>query len=181
MKNSRALFCLTIIFICYGMFCGTSSTYAKQKSNEYRIKAAFLLNFVKFMKWPSHVPSDASSILTICILGNDPFDDALKTIENKIIKEKRIVIKRFSRIEDVKECQILFICTSEKNNLSEILTQIKDRPILTVAETKNFCQSGGVINFRIVKGKVRFEINVDAAERSDLKISSKLLKLVKII
>ncbi len=133
------------------------------------------------MEWPSHVPSDTSSSLTICILGNDPFDEALNTIENKIVKEMKIIIKRFSRIEDVKDCQILFVSTSEKKKLSEILTKIKDRPILTVAETKHFCQSGGVINFKIVKGKVRFEINVNAAERSGLKISSKLLKLAKII
>ncbi len=163
------------------MLCGTSSTYAKQKSKEYHIKAAFILNFVKFMEWPSHVSSDTSSLLTVYILGNDPFDEALKTIENKIVKEKKIVIKRSSRIEDVKECQILFISTSEKKKISEILTKIKCRPILTVAESKNFCQSGGVVNFIIVKGKVHFEINVDAAERAGLKISSKLLKLAKII
>ncbi len=163
------------------MLCGTSSTYAKPKNKEYHIKAAFLLNFVKFMEWPSHISTDTSPLLTICILGNDPFDEALKSIENKIVKEKKLVIKRASRLEDVKECQILFISSSEKKKLSEIFTKIDDRPILTVAETKNFCQSGGVVNFIIVKGKVRFEINVDAAERSGLKISSKLLKLAKII
>ncbi len=163
------------------MFCGTSSTYANPKSKEYHIKAAFLLNFVKFIEWPSDVSSDTSSLLTVYILGNDPFDEALNTIENKIVKEMKLIIRRISRIEDVEDCQILFVSTSEKKNLSEILSKIKDRPILTVAETKNFCQSGGVVNFIIVKGKVRFEINVDAAERSGLKISSKLLKLAKII
>ncbi len=181
MKKTRVITSLIIIFVCYGIFCCASSTYANPKNKEYHIKAAFLLNFVKFMEWPSHDPSDTSSFINICILGDDPFDEALNTIEDKIVKEKKLVIKRSLKIEDIKDCQILFICTSEKKKLSEILTKIKDLPILTVAETKNFCQSGGVLNFIIVKGKIHFEINVDAAKRSGLKISSKLLKLSKII
>lgn len=133
------------------------------------------------MEWPSQVFPDTSSSLTLYILGKDPFDEALKTIEDKIVKERKLVIKKSLRIEDINECHILFICASEKKKLSEILTKIKDRPILTVAETKNFCQSGGIVNFIVVKNKVRFEINVDAAKRTGLKISSKLLKLSKII
>ena len=180
MKNTRVLISLIIIFICYGMFCGTSSTYAKPKNKEYHIKAAFLLNFVKFIQWPAHAFSDPTS-LTICILGNDPFDEALNTIENKIVRDKRLIIKRISRIEDIKGCQILFISTPEKEIMSEILTKTKDKPILTVSETNNFCQSGGIVNFIVVNNKIRFEINVEASKRSDLIISSKLLKLSKII
>lgn len=181
MKNTRVIISLIIIFVCYGMFCGTSSTYAKPKSKEYHIKAAFLLNFVKFIQWPSHALSDTSTSLNINILGYDPFNEALDTIENKIVKNKKLVIKRISRIEEMKECQILFISTPEKKIMSEILSKIKDRPILTVSETNDFCQSGGIINFIAVNNKIRFEINVEAAKRSDLIISSKLLKLSKII
>lgn len=180
-KNKITFIILFIFLIYCGMLCGTSSTYAKPKSKEYYVKAAFLLNFVKFIQWPPHVFSDTSSSLTICILGNDPFDEALKTIEDKIVKDNKLVIKRALSIEDIGECQILFICTSEKKKISGILTKIKDRPILTVAETNNFCQSGGVVNFIVVKNKIRFEINADAAKRTGLKISSKLLKLAKII
>jgi|APSaa5957512535_1039671.scaffolds.fasta_scaffold00941_12 hypothetical protein len=180
-KNKITYISLIIILICYCIGNGVSNTYAAPKSKEYYVKAAFLLNFVKFIEWPSHDLSDTSSSLTLCILGNDPFDEALKTIEDKIVKNKKLVIKRCSRVEDIGESQIIFICTSERKKLPEILTKIKDRPILTVAETKNFCQSGGIVNFIVIKNKVRFEINVDVAKRSGLKISSKLLKLAKII
>jgi hypothetical protein len=163
------------------MGSGTSNSCAEPKSKEYHIKAAFLLNFAKFMEWPSQVFPDTSSSLTLYILGKDPFDEALKTIEDKIVKKRKLVIKRTLSVEDIKECHILFICTSEKKKLSEIFTKIKDKPILTVAETNNFCQSGGIVNFIVVKNKIRFEINVDAAKRTGLKISSKLLKLSKII
>jgi hypothetical protein len=181
MKKYRVAISLIIILICYSTGIGTSDSYADQKNKEYHIKAAFLLNFAKFMEWPSHAFSDPSTPLTLCILGKDPFGDALKTIEGKIVKERKLVIKRTQSVEDIKECHILFISTSEKENLSDILSRIKDMPILTVAETKNFCQSGGIVNFVLVKNKVRFEINVDAAKRTGLQISSKLLKLSKII
>ncbi len=163
------------------MFCSTSDTYAKPKSKEYHIKAAFLLNFVKFIQWPPRAFSDTPSSLTICILGKDPFDEALDTIEDKIVKNKRLIIKRFSRIEDIKECQILFISAPEEKIMSKILSETKDKPILTVSETNNFCQSGGIVNFIAINNKIRFEVNLDAAKRSGLIISSKLLKLSKII
>ena len=178
-KKNKRIFIIIIILICYSI--GISNSYADQKDKEYHIKAAFLLNFAKFMEWPSHAFSDTSTPLILCILGKDPFDKALKTIEDKIAKERRLVIKKASCIEDMKECHILFISTSEKKNLSVILSKIKGLPILTVAETKNFCQSGGIVNFIVVKNKIRFEINVEAAKRIGLKISSKLLKLSKII
>ncbi len=133
------------------------------------------------MQWPLHAFSDTSTPITLCILGKDPFDKALKTIEDKIVKERRFVIKEASCVEDIKECHILFISTSEKKNLPVILSKVKGLPILTVAESRNFCQSGGIVNFILVKNKVRFEINVDAAKRTGMKISSKLLKLSKII
>ncbi|MHC4266915.1 MAG: YfiR family protein [Planctomycetota bacterium] len=181
MKKHRIVISLIIILIFYCMGIGTSISYAEPKKKEYHIKAAFLLNFAKFTEWPPHVFSETSSSLTLYILGKDPFDEALKTIEDKIVKGRKLVVRKASCIEDIKECHILFISTSEKKNLSEILTKIKDKPILTVAETKNFCQSGGTVNFIVVKNKVHFEINVDAAKRTGLKISSKLLKLSAII
>jgi hypothetical protein len=181
MKKYRVAISLIIILICYSTGIGTSDSYADQKNKEYHIKAAFLLNFAKFMEWPSHAFSDPSTPLTLCILGKDAFDEALKIIEDKIVKERRLVIKKASCIEDIKESHILFVSTSEKKNLSAILSKINGLPILTVSETKNFCQSGGIVNFVLVKNKVRFEINVDAAKRTGLQISSKLLKLSKII
>ena len=77
-----------------------------------------------------------------------------------------MIVKKVSSVEDIGECHILFVSRSEKKNLSEILIKIKDLPILTVADMKKFCQSGGIVNFITVKKKVRLEINVDAANRA---------------
>ncbi len=171
MKNTRVVISLIIIFVCFGMFCGTSNTYAKPKSKEYHIKAAFLLNFIKFIQWPSHAFSDTPTSLTVNILGKDPFNEALDTIENKIVKNKRLVIKRISRIEDIKECQILFVCTPEKEIMSDILAKTKEKPILTVSETNNFFLFLGNVTFIIINSRLRFELNLEADERSGLLIS----------
>ncbi len=179
--KNRVVTLIFFLFIFFVMFSDTPSVYAKQKNKEYYVKAAFILNFAKFTKWPSDVFFNSTTTLNLCILGKDPFDEALKTIEGKTVKERKLTITKSSSIDDINECHILFISTSEKDELSEIFLKIKDRPILTVAETGNFCQSGGIVNFIVVKNKVRFEINVDAAKRKGLKISSKLLKLSKII
>ncbi len=182
-KKSKETFIalIIIILICYCTGIDTSNSYAEQKDKEYHLKAAFLLNFAKFMTWPSNVFSDTSQSLTIYILGKDPFGRALQTIEDKTVKGRKLLVKRIASVEDIKECHILFVCTSEMKKISEILIKTRNWPILTVSETENFCQAGGIVNFIIVKNKIRFEINVDAAKRIDLGISSKLLNLSKII
>ncbi len=154
--------------------------YAEKENKEYYVKAAFLLNFTKFVEWPSQALPD-TSIIVICILGMDPYGDALKTIEDKVVKKSKIIVKKVSSVEDIGECNILFISRSERKKLSEILIKTKDLPILTVADIRRFCQSGGIVNFLTVKKKVRMEINVNATKRAGLKISSKLLSLSKII
>ncbi len=177
----RKLLLFSLFFsIYFGMFCGMPTVYAEKKNKEYYVKAAFLLNFTKFVEWPSQALSDTSTI-TICILGKDTFGDALKTIEDKVVKKNKLIIKKVSRVEDIGECNILFISKSERKNLSEILIKTKDLSMLTVADMKKFCQSGGMVNLVTVKKKVRMEINVNAAKRAGLKISSKLLSLSKII
>ncbi len=163
------------------MFCGTPNMYAKEPNKEYYVKAAFLLNFTKFIEWPSQALPDTSSIITICILGEDPYGDALKTIEGKLVRERKLIVKKASSVEDIGECHILYVCKSERKNLSEVLLRTKDMSILTVADMKIFCKSGGIVNFITLKKKVRIEINVEAAKRAGLKISSKLLNLSKIV
>ena len=91
------------------------------------------------------------------------------------------MVQHSSRINDLRNCQLLFISKSERNRLKEIFASIHGMNILTVGETDNFCQSGGAINFIMHEGKVRFEINVTAAEKAGLKISSKLLNVAKIV
>jgi hypothetical protein len=98
-------------------------------------------------------------------------------MEGRCIDGRKIVVMPISSEEDWRKCQILFISASEKRREAEILKHLKSRPILTVGESDQFTQDGGVINFMMRDGKVRFEVDLNAARESGLVISSKLLKL----
>ena len=115
------------------------------------------------------------------ILGEDPFGDTVESLGQKRVKGRAIRIKRFKDIGSDAGCHILFVSNSEKDALKDILRKTKGRAVLTVGESEGFAQNGGIINFLTLQNKIRFEINITAADQADLKISSKLLKLAKII
>lgn len=148
----------------------------------YQIKAAFLYNFAKFVEWPSGSFADGNSPLVIGILGDDPFGSSLdQVVKGNTVGGRRICIKRFPRIRDVESCHILFVCSSESNRLARALESVKNSGVLTVSDIDRFAQRGGIVGFTMDDNKVGFEINVTTAQRSNLKISSKLLKLARVV
>lgn len=154
-------------------------------SSEYLIKAGFIYNFAKFVEWPTGTFSQADSPIVIGVLGTDPFGNVLdRIVEDKKIGPRGFVVKRFKwskDLKDLKDCKILFVSTSEKAHIDDILLSVKGLPILTVGETPGFAERGGVIRFTLEDNRVRFEVNVDAAHQAELNISSRLLTLAKII
>ena len=153
---------------------------ADSQFEEYQVKAAFLYNFAKFVQWPSETFHDSDSPIKICVLGKDPFGDALNRLKNKNVGSRKLIIERLRRGDALDKCQILFISDSEKNSVPEILRGVKKLPVLTVGDMKGFVQSGGIINFISKENQVSFEINVDSAERSKLRVSSQLLQVANI-
>jgi hypothetical protein len=151
-------------------------------TREYQIKAAFLFNFAQFVKWPGQSFVGPGAPFKIGVLGDDPFGSALdETIRGESINGHRLTVLRSQTIEDLKDCQLVFVSRSEENHLGEILAQLDARPVLTVSEIESFARDGGDIDFYLTDGKIRFEINPQAARRCGLKISSQLLTLGRII
>jgi len=148
---------------------------------EYLIKAAFLYNFLKFVEWPAEVLPEGTGTITVCLVGEDPFGEALESIKGKTVKNKDLVIRRGQALQSLGACQLLFVSSSEKNRLPEIIGAVKGRAVLTVGELEGFTQRGGIVRFLIESNNVRFEINPDVAERMGLKISSRLLNLAKVV
>lgn len=145
---------------------------------EYQIKAAFIYNFARFVDWPTQAFADATSPMTIGLLGKNVFgDDLQQVINGKAIKGHPLQFKQFNSMPDATNCQVLFISSSEKSHFSRILARLQGTSVLTVSETDGFIEGGGMINLKIVDQKVRFEINNDAAKKAGLTISSKLLSL----
>jgi hypothetical protein len=155
---------------------------AQGMADEYQVKAAFLYNFAKFVEWPDGTFPNSTSALTVCVLGKDPFGKVLDdAILGKRIAEHPAILARGKRIQDLPECQIIFVSASDSPRLPEILRELHGHKALIVGETENFAGSGGAIQFVLEANRVRFAINTDAADRAGLKVSSKLLALATIV
>ena len=153
-----------------------------QAIDEYQVKAAFLYNFAKFVEWPPQTFKNSSEPIKVCVLGQDPFGRTLEeAVRGKQIEGRALLVRNISDARQAGNCQILFVSFSERKRLPSILVGIKAASILTVGEVEGFTAEGGVVNFRLENGRVRIEINVQAAEQSRLRISSKLLSLAQIV
>ncbi len=178
-KLSRAgllFFYGLILFI----FCPCFKTAAQPVAeNEYRLKAAFIYNFAKYVTWPDS-PRNGERFI-IGILGENPFERELNIIQGKMVNGSTIEIRQYDSIEEVRGCRILFIASSERKNIAAITNILKRYGILTVSDTTGYAHMGVMINLYVAENRLRFEINKGAAESAGLKISSHLLRLGKII
>ena len=149
---------------------------------EYEVKAAYLYNFAKFVEWPKAVLPDASQEIVIGVLGEDPFGKDLETvIGDKTVGGKKIVIERSKKVDELKSSHILFVSSSEKDRISEILESLQGCSTLTVGDIEGFGESGGMIGLYLADKKIRFEVNNDVVKKAQLDVSSKLLKLARIV
>ncbi len=148
--------------------------------SEYKVKAAFLFNFAKFVEWPER-EGDTDAV-TIGVIGFDPFGENLEqVVRDKTVGSKRIAIRRFAGVEELEPCDILFISPSESSRLDAILRALDGTATLTVGEDEGFVQKGGIIRFFTEQSKIRFEINLDAAEYEGLRLSSRLLQVARTV
>lgn len=149
--------------------------------NEYQVKAFFLYNFARYVEWPAASFKNANDPIVICVLGQNPFGSALdQAITGKVVEGRPFVVRQVSDSLANSTCHILFVHSSERKRFRSLAGSLKGSGVLTVGETQGFTDDGGVINFRLEGGKVRFEIDVDAALREHLHISSKLLSLAQV-
>jgi len=148
-------------------------------ATEYEIKAAFIYNFSLYVQWPA---ADAEKPFTVCVIGKDPFGDVLdEAMSGKRVTGRPVTVRRFSRLDEVLGCDMLFVASSEAGNLERIFKALHNVPVLTIGETKQFAERGGMIELTTEGNRVRFEINVNAIDRARLKASSQLLRLAKIV
>jgi hypothetical protein len=149
---------------------------------EHQVKALFLFNFAKYTYWPDEVFPQAETPITIGVLGDNALSDALsKIVDGKIVSDRKIVVVRMDKESDFKTCQILFIGVAEEKWQTGILTQIKTLPVLTVGETGQFLDQGGIINFTKNDAKVRLEVDLAAARLARVQISAKLLSVADVV
>jgi YfiR/HmsC-like len=150
-----------------------------QEVNEYEVKSAFLYNFTRFVDWPG---SSGGGPFCIGIVGADPFRGALgNVVKGRSVAGRVIAIKHFKPGDDLSGCEVVFVSATDPRKISAILARLKGEAVLTVGESRGFCSSGGMIGFAMQDNKVKLEINLKAAQRSRLQISSKLLSLASLV
>jgi hypothetical protein len=154
-------------------------TALAQTANEYDVKAACLYNFTRFVEWPA--PSD-SSPFCIGVAGGDPFHGALDRVVNgRSASGRGIAVRRFKSGDAPASCEMVFIAGSDLGKARTVLASIHGPAVLTVGEAAGFSKRGGVIEFSLEENKVKLTINLDAAQRAHLQVSSKLLSLASVV
>ena len=159
------------LLLCAATLCGD------KEDVELRVKAAYLLNFARFIEWPRSSSGGLEPVV-IGILGHDSLSRALEnTVQGKNIKGHPIKVKELGSLERVEGCDILFVPRSEAKRARALLPDLSGRPILTVGEGSGFLGQGGMIEFQLIDDALRFSINLGSADRSGLTISSELLRV----
>lgn len=162
-----------------GQALAVDSPYAA--AMEYEVKAAFIHNFTKFIEWPFDAFEGEKSPFRIGILGTGPIDKPLMNLNGKKVGRRSLEISRVQNLNDTRQYHIIFVNPSENGRIQPILHALKGTGILTVGDTSGFAEQCGVVNFYLKSGKVRFEINIKASHRENLNISSRLLRLARVI
>jgi hypothetical protein len=173
---ARGLWCLQIAYMTAAIVVPVRAQLPKANSSQ--VQAAYLYNFGKFVKWPTFAPANQSGSFIICVLDQDPFGDTLQsTLSGETVAGKPVVVKRLQKAQQASACHILFIGASEVRDLSGILSSLDQAAVLTVSDMPDFSKRGGMIQFVFEGNRIRFEINLEGAEKSHLVFPSELLKV----
>ncbi|MCH9021363.1 MAG: YfiR family protein [Planctomycetes bacterium] len=155
---------------------------------EGEIKAALIYNFLKFVDWPEGTfkedNKEKKEAIRVGVVGKEAFASAEKIFKNKKIQERalKIILVTVKQLKDEKKLKgfhVLFVSAAAKGEAKKVPPRLKKSAVLTIGELEGFLEAGGIFNFVVEKKKVRFEVNLAAAEEVKIKIRSKLLRLAK--
>lgn len=167
--------CIRIVGTLLGL-CLLSAQVPSAPPEEYQIKAAYLLNFARYVEWPvGRLPAGAP--LRLCLLGRDPFNGALSGLEGRSVQGHDVRLRVADGVEQASDCHMVFVSDSEERRLGVILRTLGARGVLTVSDIEGFAEAGGDIGLVTEDSRVRFDINQLSLTRDSLKASSQLLRL----
>jgi hypothetical protein len=147
---------------------------------EYRAKANYLANFPSFVEWPPEALPQGKAPFLVCVFGEFPFGTFLAEItRGTMVHNRPVEIRWIRKAQDLTSCQILFVSHSEQKRYSQALDAVRDHVVLTVGETPGFLDAGGILSFSTQQGALQFDVNLEAAGKARLKISSRLLALAR--
>jgi hypothetical protein len=168
----------TALAVC---LCGAASAPAAAQTTASTLKAAFLYNFAKFTEWPADALAPAQR-LSLCIMGDTSVADALEqTIQGRQVEGHELTVRMVKATESIRTCHLLYAGGLDAQRSAQLLQLLHGAPVLTVADSDRFAESGGVAQLILEGDRMRFAINVTSARKARLTLSSKLLNLAKIV
>ena len=150
-----------------------------QSLEEQSVLAALALNIVRFSTWPPK--SQMKQSINFCVIGDNRVQQSFIGINNKTVGNLTLQVINLSRLRNFEECHVLYVSNLKQNILLQVFAEIKKRPLLTIGEDYDFAEQGGMIGLENVNGKIILHVNMAAVREANLNISSRLLKLAKII
>jgi hypothetical protein len=170
-------------FILFACSATCVSLGAEARSfKEQQVKAGFIYNFAKFVEWPADRLMESNSPIVIGVMASPTFCEELqKVVKGRKINEHVIVVRELKGLDKNELPHILFVAAAESEIIGKAIAAPQLPGVLTVGESDAFASNGGIINFMMEEGKVRFEINIRAATEARLKVSAQLQKLAKAI
>ena len=181
-RHARAAIALLAIFAAPGTFATPAADAGLPSAIEYQIKASFVYTVAKFVDWPETAFDGPGTPMTFGILGNDAVADAISSaLQGKRVHDRELRVKRLSGVGAVRDCQILYISEGEARSIDAVLDQVAAASILTVGESRDFAAAGGILGLSMQENLVQFEVNMAAAQRARISISSKILRLGRVL
>jgi len=166
---------LNTLLILFAL-CGP--LYAGETNTEAQVIAERICTIPKFVEWPARRFNQPDGPFVIGVFGTDAVTELLReTIQDRRIKDRPVVVRQCLAKEELPACHLVFISHTENYQLDSILRIVRREGVLSIGESDNFLSHGGIINLINISGNIRFQINLDAAKRERLNISSKLLQL----
>ena len=176
----RIAFLARIVAIAFVLATSFSNAVYADASREYQLKAAYLLNFARFIYWPKGSFLSADDKFNICVYGENPFGENLEYLLSKKIQNRSIKVNYKEDINNIADCRILFVSESGKINFYRMPSTMP-KNILTVSDVEGFVSNGGMIEFIRLDNKIKFIINVTQSTKSGIKYRSQLLEVAEIL
>ncbi|HSS98748.1 MAG TPA: YfiR family protein [Terriglobales bacterium] len=165
-----------------GLLIAASNLWAQNpKPTEYQVKAAYLYNFGRFVEWPANA-AGKGELFNVCVFGKDPFGPVLDhALAGETIGGKSVVARRISLPQESGNCQILFLSSAEEGLLNKIIEAANKEAVLTVSDMPQFSERGGMVQFVVENNRIRFEVNLTAAQNAGLTLRSELLRVATVV
>ena len=162
-------------------FLYSQGVTSSQTVEQQTVLAVLTFNIARFSQWPDSAFINKPLTLNLCVIGNNVVQQSFEKINNKVTNHKTVHVINLSRLRNLDQCHLLYISELKRNKLISLRTQLKELPVLTIGENMEFLQLGGMVGLLQVNGKIQLSINLAIIKQSGLLISSRLLKLAKIV